>query len=85
MSPATPLKRKFGETDITPDKMPYKAGKIIEATEAEEVFQKLDLEYLNSAGKFMSKLLSSSQLGLSKTVPKDLVKEMLSQELLTKT
>jgi len=84
MSPATPLKRKFGETDITPDKMPYKAGKIIEATEAEEVFNKLDLEYLNSAGKFMSKLLSSSQLGLSKTVPKDLVKEMLISGALDK-
>ena len=84
MSPATPLKRKFGETDITPDKMPYKAGKIIEATEAEEVYQKLDLDYLNTAGKFSSKLISSSQLGLSKTVPKDLVKEMLISGALDK-
>ena len=84
MSAGTPIKRKFEETDITPDKMPYKTGKIIEDTEAEELYQKFDLEYLNTAGKFMSKLLSSSTLGISKTVPKEVVKEMLISGALDK-
>ena len=59
MSFETP-KRNLKDTDLTPDKMPYKVGKPMEDVEEEEVIHGTDLEYLNAAGKFLPKLLSSS-------------------------
>ena len=73
----TKTKRKINDTDLTPDKMPFKVGKTMEDKEVEEVIKGTDLEYLTTAGKFLLKLLSASDLLLIKTVPKEVVKELL--------
>ena len=71
------IKRKFGDTDLTPDKMPLKIGKPMEDEEAETLINGTDLEFLSAAGKFLPKLLSSSEVQIIKTVPKEAVKDML--------
>ena len=71
------IKRKLGDADLTPDKMPFKIGRPMEDGEAEAVINRTDIEYLTAAGKFLPKLLSSSEMQIIKTVPKEAVKEML--------
>ena len=78
------IKRKFGDTDLTPDKMPFKIGRTMEDEEAETVINGTDLEFLTAAGKFLPKLLSSSDVEIIKTVPKEVVKEMLNKGVLDK-
>ena len=40
------IKRKFGDTDLTPDKMPFKIGRTMEDEEADTVINGTDLEFL---------------------------------------
>ena len=44
------IKRKFGDTELTPDKMPFKIGKPMEDEEVETVINGTDLEFLTAAG-----------------------------------
>jgi hypothetical protein len=69
MSIETPakIKRKLRDTDLTPDKMPFKGGKPMEDGKAEAVINGTDLDYLTAAGKFLPKLLSSSEMQIIKT------------------
>ena len=50
------IKRKLRDTDLTPDKMPFKIGTPMEDGEAEAVINGTDPEYLTAAGKFLPKL-----------------------------
>ena len=55
----------------------------MEGEEAETVINGTDLEFL-TAGKFLPKLLSFSDVEIIKTVPKEVVKEMLNKRVLDK-
>ena len=50
--------------------MPFKIGKIMEDEEADTAINGTDLEFLTATGKFLPKLLSSSDVEITKTVPK---------------
>ena len=84
----TKSKRKVDDTDFTSEKMEFKIDKKMEDNDAEDVINDTDLDYLSSAGKFIPKLLSASDLQLVKTVPKEVVKDKdmnLTNEEGTKT
>ena len=64
--------------------MPFKIGRTMEDEEADTVINGTDLEFLSAAGKYLPKLLSSSDVEIIKTGPKEVVKEMLNKGVLDK-
>ena len=76
MSIQTPVKtkRKVGDTDFTPDKMSYKIGNTMDAKAANTLIEKTDMEFLKETGKFLQKLLSSSEVEITQTILKEVVK-----------
>jgi hypothetical protein len=58
--------------------MEYKISKSMADTDMEAVINGADLDYIVSAGKYLPKLLSTTgELNLVKTVPTEIVKELL--------
>ena len=76
------IKRKFRDTELKLDNIPFTIGRTMEGEET--VINGTELEFLTAAGKFLPKLLSSSEIQILKTVPKEAVKEMLIKGALDK-
>ena len=76
MSVQTPVKtkKKVGDNDFTPVKMSYKIGKTMEARAANTLIEETNMEFLKETGKFLQKLLSSSEVEITQTIPKEVVK-----------
>ena len=86
MSTQTPVqtKRKVEDTDFTPDKISYKIGKTMDAEAANTLIKKTDMNFLKETGRFLPKLLSSSEIEITETIPKEVVKELLNKGVLDK-
>ena len=64
--------------------MSYKIGKTMDAEETNTVIEKTDMNFLKETGRFLPKLLSSSEIEITETIPKEVVKELLNKGVLDK-
>ena len=78
-------KRTRSTAGFTPDKIEYKISKTMDEVLAETVLKGANLEYMNSAGKYLPQLFSATgELKLVKTDPTEIVKELLTKGALDK-
>ena len=76
-------KRNFGETDLTPPKMPsYKAGKLLEERECEEAFARADSAFFLPMATLVPALLKDSPCTVSETEPVLILKELLKKGMI---
>ena len=64
--------------------MSYKIGKTMEARAANTLIEETNMEFLKETGKFLPKLLSSSEVEITQTIPKEVFKELLNKGILDK-
>ena len=85
--PTTPdkPKRSRSTAGFTPDKMEYKICKTVDAALAESVIKGANLEYMNSAVKYLPQLFSAiGDLTLVNKDPTEIIKELLTKGALDK-
>ena len=85
--PTTPdrPKRTRSTAGLTPDKMEYKICKTVDENLVEAVIKGANLEYINSAGKYLPQLFSSTgDLTLVNKDPTEIIKELLNKGALDK-
>ena len=78
-------KRSRSTAGFTPDKMEYKICKTVDAALAETVIKGANLEYMNSAVKYLPQLFSATgELTLVNKDPTEIIKELLNKGALDK-
>jgi hypothetical protein len=85
--PTTPdkPKRTRSTAGFTPDKMEYKICKTVDENLVEAVIKGANLEYINSAGKYLPQLFSATgDLTLVNKDPTEIIKELLNKGALDK-